>query len=188
MLHLGPEGLSIPDESLTDALLRRAREFGERAAFVDGVSGRTLSFRDFARAVESGAAGLARRGLAQGDVLALLAPNSLEYPLAFHAAVHAGGIATTISPLSTCEEIRRQLADSGARFLVTNDALADKAVEAARGTVAERIFTTGAKPALLRFAELLAATPEPALRPRVDPREDVAALPYSSGTTGLQKG
>src|SRR5262249_6726854 len=142
MIHRGPAGLSIPDESLTDALLRRARDFGERAAFIDGTSGRALSFRDFVRAVQSAAAGLARRGLQKGDVLALLAPNSLEYPLAFHAAVHAGGIATTINPLSTCEEIRRQLADSGARFLVTSDALADKAVEAARGTAVERLFTT----------------------------------------------
>jgi acyl-CoA synthetase (AMP-forming)/AMP-acid ligase II len=188
MIHRGPEGLSIPDESLPDFLLARARALGERAAIVDGVTGRTLSYGDLARCVERVSAELTRRSLRKGDVFALLAPNSLEYVLAFQAVLHAGGVVTTINPLSTCAEIAKQLADSNARFCLTTDALAERALEAARGTGVEQLFTTGTHPALAPFAALAAGPPDPALRPRLDPREDVAALPYSSGTTGTQKG
>src|SRR5262245_19659597 len=148
MILRGSEGLSIPDVALPDFLLR-SRELGKRAAFVDGVTGRTLSYAEFANGVERVSAELARRSLRKGDVLALLAPNSLEVPLAFQAVLHAGGVVTTINPLSTCAEIATQLADSRARFCLTTDALAEKTLEAARGTNVEEIFTTGEHRALV---------------------------------------
>ena len=95
MVLRGPEGLSIPDQSLPDFLLARARELGERPAFVDGVTGRALSYEEFARGVERVSGELALR---KGDVFALLAPNSLEVTLAFQAVLHAGGTVTTINP------------------------------------------------------------------------------------------
>jgi len=107
MILRGPEGLSIPDQSLPDFLLARARELGERAAFVDGVTGRELSYGDFANGVERVSAELARRSLRKGDVFALLAPNSLEVPLAFQAVLHAGGTVTTIKPVPS--NLRRPL-------------------------------------------------------------------------------
>src|SRR5262245_6405196 len=188
MIHRGPEGLSIPDQPLPDFLLARPPAPLERAAFVDGVTGSALSYGELARGVERVSAELARRSLRKGDVFALLAPNSLEVPLAFQAVLHAGGVVTTINPLSTVAEIATQLSDSKARFCLTTDALAERALEAARGTGVEQLFTAGAHPALEPFAALAAARPDPALRPGVDPRADVAALPYSSGTTGTQKG
>ena len=180
--------MEIPRVPLPDFVLQRARELGDKPAFVEGVTGRSIAYRELEHAVCACSAALTRRSLGKGDVLAILAPNSIEYPIAFHATAHAGAVVTTINPLSTCDEVTKQLTDSGARFLLTTDALADKALAAARASGIEHVFTTGSHPALEPLAPLLSSAPEPSLRPALDPREGVAALPYSSGTTGLPKG
>jgi acyl-CoA synthetase (AMP-forming)/AMP-acid ligase II len=88
-------------------------------------------------------AGLARRGFAKGDVLAIYSPNLPEYALAFHGAVMVGGVVTTANPLYTPEELGHQLRDTGAKYLVTVPPFLDKACEAARGTAVREIFVFG---------------------------------------------
>ena len=111
--------VSIPEVPLTPFVLQRAAKLGDKAALIDGPTGRALSFSQFAAAVRRAAGGLAGRGFRKGDVFALFAPNVPEWAVAFHAVATLGGINTTINSLFTADDVAYQLKDSGARFLLT---------------------------------------------------------------------
>src|SRR5438045_2132904 len=76
--------VDIPDVPLAPFVLRRAHELADKAAIVDGVTGRTLTYGQLADGIRRTAVGLSRRGLGKGDVLAIYSPNLPEYALAFH--------------------------------------------------------------------------------------------------------
>ena len=188
MIFRSPERpLPIPEVPLTPFLLERAAPRGDKPAFIDGPSGRTITYREWAESVRTGAAGLADRGLSRGDVFAIFSPNLPEYAVAFHAVSLAGGVITTINPLCTVSEVSHQLKDAGARYLVTVPACMEKAQEAIRGSAVRELFVFGDASGATPFASLFAAGgPPPAIA--IDPRNDLVVLPYSSGTTGLPKG
>ncbi len=117
----------------------------------------------------------------------ILSPNCPEYAIAFHAIATLGGIVTPINPLYTQNEIAHQLKDSGARFLVTVPGCCDKASEAAQDAGIEELFVFGSAPGATSFDSLLIDNGR-AEQVEIDPLEDLVALPYSSGTTGLPKG
>jgi acyl-CoA synthetase (AMP-forming)/AMP-acid ligase II len=179
--------VAIPDVALTPFVLGRAAELGEKAALVDGPSGRTLSYSELAAAVGRVAAGLTARGFRKGDVFGIFCPNLPEFVIAFHAVSSIGGINTTINSLYTADEIAYQLKDSGARFLLTVPPFMDRAADAAGRTGIEEIFVLGEAPGATPFAELAQAEGQ-AAEVDIDPKEDLVVLPYSSGTTGFPKG
>jgi acyl-CoA synthetase (AMP-forming)/AMP-acid ligase II len=177
----------IPDVTITDYVLRHAARLGDKPALIDAPTGRALTYTQLSDGVRQAAAGLAKRGFKKGDVFAIYSPNVPEYAVIFLAVASLGGINTTANPLYTADELAKQLADSRARFLVTVAPFLDKAQEAAKKSAVEEIFVFGAAEGATPFAELLQAGAEPPTA-RIDPREDLVALPYSSGTTGLPKG
>ncbi|MEU2975710.1 4-coumarate--CoA ligase family protein [Streptomyces hirsutus] len=176
------------DLPIHDAVLARAAEFGSTPALIDGTDGTTLTYEQVDRFHRRVAAALAETGVRKGDVLALHSPNTIAFPLAFYAATRAGASVTTVHPLATAEEFGKQLADSGARWIVTVSPLlqtARRAAELAGGV--EEILVCDSAPGHRSLIDMLASTaPEPQVA--VDPVEDVAVLPYSSGTTGTPKG
>ncbi|MFF7330969.1 4-coumarate--CoA ligase family protein [Streptomyces sp. NPDC090306] len=171
-----------------EAVLGRAAEFGDTPALVDGTDGTTLTYAQLDTFHRRIAAGLAEAGLRKGDVLALHSPNTVAFPPAFYAATRAGAAVTTVHPLATPEEFAKQLRDSGARWIVTVSPLltsARRAAEIAGGI--QEIFVCDSAPGHRSLIDMLASTaPEPDVD--IDPATDVAALPYSSGTTGTPKG
>ncbi|MFJ8054815.1 4-coumarate--CoA ligase family protein [Streptomyces sp. NPDC096142] len=171
-----------------DAVLARVAEFGDEPALVDGTDGTTLTYGQLDAFHRRIAAGLADAGVRKGDVLALHSPNTVAFPLAFYAATRAGASVTTVHPLATPEEFAKQLRDSEARWIVTLSPLlaaARRAAELAGGV--EEIFVCDSAPGHRSLADMLGSTaPEPVVD--LDPVTDVAALPYSSGTTGTPKG
>lgn len=179
--------VSIPEISVTDYVLRRAEEFGDRPALIDGPMGRTYTYAQLAGCVNKLAAGFAHHGFRKGDVLAILSPNLPEYALAFHAAATLGAATTMVPPLFTEEEIIKQVRDSGAKYLLTIPELMQKALAAVQASSIERVFVIGEAEGAVSFASLLEHWDKPA-GTDIDPREDVAVLPYSSGTTGFPKG
>src|SRR5439155_437570 len=130
---------------------------------------------------------LAPRGFQKGDVFAIYSPNVLEYAVALHAVATLGGIATTANPLSTPRELALQLSDARAKYLVTIPQLLDHALEATRQAPVKEVFVFGEAAGASPFAALMEGGDDvPAVT--IDPRNDLVALPYSSGTTGLPKG
>jgi acyl-CoA synthetase (AMP-forming)/AMP-acid ligase II len=188
MIFRAPEpDVVIPDVALTPFLLERAAALGDKPAFIDGPTGRTLTYRGWAGAVRKAAGGLSSRGFRKGDVFAIYSPNLPEYAVAFHAVSLLGGIVTTINPSYTASELGHQLEDAGARALVTVPPCLDKAAHAAREAGVREVFVFGEANGATPFAALLTGHGDP---PAVtfDPRTQVVVLPYSSGTTGLPKG
>ena len=180
------QALNVPDVPLSDFVLARVAERGDRAAIIDGASGRTISYAQLPGLVDRAAAALSRRGLRKGDVCAIFSPNTPEYAIAVLAIARLGAIVTTASPMYTRDDLVKQLKDSRARFLVTSPAVAGIALDAAAAAGVEHILSFGASPGATPFDELLA---EPGTPPVVAVHpSDVVALPYSSGTTGLPKG
>jgi acyl-CoA synthetase (AMP-forming)/AMP-acid ligase II len=179
--------VDIPDVPLHELVLGDAGSRADVAALVDGPSGRTLTYGQLAGGVRRLAAGLAARGFGKGDVFAIHSPNLPEYALAYYGVAAAGGVNTTINPLYTADELAFQLRDAGARFLLTVPPFLDRALAAASMTGVEEVFVLGEAEGATPFSSLLTAGDTP---PAVDfdPANDLVALPYSSGTTGLPKG
>lgn len=180
--------VTIPETPLVPFVLEHARALGAKPALIDGASGRTISYAQLDEQVRRVATGLAARGLAKGDVFAIFSPNVPEYVLAFLGAVRAGGVVTTINPQATVEEIAHQLADAGAKFLLTVPACLAKALAAASAAGVRETFVIGAAQTGAASFDVLMDNDGRAPDGEIDPRADLAALPYSSGTTGLHKG
>ena len=179
--------IKIPQVPLTQLVLRHAERLADKPAFIDAASRRQLTYGQLAQDIGRAAAGFRRHGFRKGDVLGILSPNVPEYAVAFHAVATLGGICTTINPLSTPDEIRRQLVDSRARYLLTLSPLLANAQAGAQGTSVESLFVFDEAPGAVPFAELIDHDTSVTQLP-VDGYNDLIALPYSSGTTGVAKG
>jgi acyl-CoA synthetase (AMP-forming)/AMP-acid ligase II len=163
-----------------DAAAARAAQ----PALIDGATGLVLSYRELAESVRKAAAGLVAHGVAKGDVLALCSPNCPEFVVAYFAALAAGALVTTVNPLAPPGDVIRQLAHSGARWLVTTPTLLKESIAATAGVRETFVFgmAAGATP-FAALADAGRAGQLPAVAP-----DDNAVLLYSSGTTGLPKG
>jgi acyl-CoA synthetase (AMP-forming)/AMP-acid ligase II len=182
--------LEIPATPLADFVLASAAAYGPRVALVEAATGRSITYAELPVLVDRAAAGLAGLGIAKGDVCAIFAANTLEYLIAVLAVARLGAVVTTASPLYTSSDLKKQLEDSAARLLFTSTALAPTWREAIGGTAVEHVITFDAPAAeqrdVLPFSKLVATAGTPPRVP-ISP-EDLVALPYSSGTTGLPKG
>ncbi|MGH7764009.1 MAG: 4-coumarate--CoA ligase family protein [Candidatus Dormibacteraceae bacterium] len=176
----------IPDIALTPFVFEKAKRLASKVAIVEAGSGRSYTYGELVAGVQRLAAGLHARGFRKGDVMAIMSPNLPEYPIAFHGVATAGGINTTLNPTYTADEIAYQLNDSQARLLLTMPALAGKAQEAAAKSKVEEIVVFGEAEGAVAFDSLMVEDDVPAVK--IDPAEDLVALPYSSGTTGFSKG
>ena len=166
--------IDLPDSSLTPLVLRHARRLGAKPALVDSASGRAIAYGDLPGEIAATAGALANAGHRPGDVVGVVLPNVPEFAVVFHATLEHGGVVTPVNPALTTAEIGRQLGDAGARFVITSAEL-EPSVSTAAGSA--RVLVVGS-------ADLHGApVPAEPMGP-----EDLAALPYSSGTTGFPKG
>ena len=181
----------IPDATLPEFVLGQAHKRGDKRALIDAITGRQLTYSDLAADVRTVGAGLFARGMRAGHVFAVCAPNSIAFVVAWYAASSIGAIVTTINPLSSSEEIIRQLRQSGARWLLsTAELFHEKVSEAARaagivesfviGTVTDGM--SGTVPFESLYCERCPDVPSVTVN-----ASDVAFQPTSSGTIGLPK-
>jgi long-chain acyl-CoA synthetase len=181
-----------------DEATERSRE---RPALV--FYGRTLTYRELREATDRLANALASLGVRKGERVALYLLNSPQFVIAYFAALKCGATVTPISPVYTSHEVRYQLEDSGARAIVCQDILYEKVQKS--GAAIDLAIVTSVNeylPALKRlFArkvqigadvhwlqDLLRKYPPQPPQVAIDPRKDLAALPYTGGTTGSPKG
>ena len=179
--------ITVPNVSLFEMVLGNAPARGNAVAMADGISGRRITYAELIDQIRRTAAGLAARGIKKGDVVSLWAPNVPEWPIAFFGAVKIGAVVHTSNPVSTPEELCYQLIDANARILITVNALSEKA----RAAIAEskrtiELIALDDAPDVVKLSDMMVDADAPPVA--IDPANDLVALPYSSGTTGLPKG
>jgi acyl-CoA synthetase (AMP-forming)/AMP-acid ligase II len=177
--------VNVPASPLTPYILERAGRLARKAAFIDGSTGRTMTYGEFEDAVRRQAGGWLEAGLAKGEVVAVMAPNCPEYGVIFHAVALAGGVVTTVNPTYTPGEVHHQLVDSGATRLVTIPMFLETAAAAIVGSAVKDVYVIGDADGHVSITSLASAPLAEQVPVDLD---DVVVLPYSSGTTGLAKG
>jgi len=120
-----PFTISVPDRPVYTLLDSAARRFANRPATV--FMGRTLTYRQVERHANRLANALRSMGVDSGVRVMLLMPNCPQWVIAYYAVLKAGGVVVSTSPIAPPEEVIREVRDSGASFLVTLTALADRA-------------------------------------------------------------
>ena len=158
-------------------------------ALIDGTSGAETTYRELIAQIDGVAGALADRGIDTDTVVALLCPNSPAFAVVFHGILRLGAMVTTIKSLATEDDIEKQLKDSEASWFITvSPLLAGAKVAAGRvGIADDHLIVLDDTEGYTSLRDLLM---EQATPPKVsfDPATHIAAIPYSSGTTGLPKG
>jgi len=182
--------VEIPELSVYDYLFASLTEdeLG-LIALIDPATGAETTYGALRAQIDWFAGALAARGVGTETVLGLLCPNVPAFATVFHGALRAGATVTTINSLYTPGEIEKQLRDAGATWLITVSPLLPQAQVAAQayGIPPERLIVLDGAAGHPNLRELLGEQ-RPAPEVSFDPATHIAALPYSSGTTGIPKG
>ena len=183
-LYREPGGLFVHD-----LIMESCRRFAEKTALVDHSIDppRRITYAEYGDLVRRLGAGLAAN-LRPGEVVAIFLCNCWEFCAAYHATTFAGCIPTLLNPSYREREVRYQLDNSGAAALISDGVQLHgidlRALSSLRKVYMTRTSIAGAAPFDDFFRLAKSYTAE-----QVDkPGQTVAALPYSSGTTGLPKG
>ncbi|QGZ63816.1 AMP-binding protein [Paraburkholderia acidisoli] len=203
-------------ETITQYFDECTAAFRDRVAYVS--IGASLTYGALARKAEAFAAWLQSVGIQPGERVAIMLPNTFQYPVALFGALKAGAVVVNVNPLYTPRELAHQLRDSGARAIVVFENFAKTLEVALPGTRVEHIAVTAlgdllsegvnVKGRLLNFVlkrvkkmvpkyslpnavRLRDALALGAKRPMANAARtsgDLAFLQYTGGTTGVAKG
>ena len=161
--------------TVTQRLLAVAPPRGEHRALAGGPAGLACGYAGLAATVQAAASGLAWRGLQPGDVVGVYVPDAACYVFAAHAVRAAGATGMGTPPALTVPEMAGQLADCGARMLLTAPPLAAAALAAADRSWVRQVISFGEAPGATQFGTLLRTG---TLRPATGRPHDPALLPY----------
>ncbi|KAL8230446.1 hypothetical protein R6Q57_000224 [Mikania cordata] len=161
--------------------------FSHRPCLIDGATGQVYTYSDVELTSRKVASALHQHGISKGDVIMILLPNSPEFVYSFLGASYLGAVSTMANPFFTAAEIIKQAKASGAKIIVTQSSHVPKVHDYAKDNSIEIICIDSAPEGCLHFSELISG--DETKLPQVEiSSDDVVALPYSSGTTGLPKG
>lgn len=210
-----PPEVEAPELSVPELFDRMAQKYAKKPALI--FYGRKISYGELGNAINRFAAALADLGVGKGDTVALYLLNSPQYVIAYFGALKTGARVTPISPIYTSQEVKHQLADSEAGTVICEDMLYEnversgfspdrvilsnitdylprmkkmfgksalsKASQGRSVPSHEKIASAG----LITFKDLLEKYPPNPPAVEIDPKTDLAVLPYTGGTTGLPK-
>lgn len=177
--------------------------------------GKVLSFAQLEELSRAFAAWLQSAGLAKGERIAIMLPNTLQYPIALFGALRAGLTVVNTNPLYTARELEHQLTDSGATAIVVLENFAHVVAQVAQRCSLKHILVTAVGdflslpkswiinyivrhrrkqvpqwhiPGASSFRDAVRLGSKMTFRPVEVDSEDLAFLQYTGGTTGVAKG
>ncbi|MCG9695767.1 AMP-binding protein [Shewanella sp. Isolate11] len=186
-------------DSLIDLIETSAARYGDKTAYV--CLGKSSSFNDIERDSRYFAAYLQRHtSLQPGDRIAIQLPNITQFVIAAYGAIRAGLVLVNTNPLYTERELIHQYNDSGAKALVVLSDLLPTLSKVVPVTAIETIISTHALDLIapqehgetelntVSFNQVLELGSKQDFTPVSANLNDLAALQYTGGTTGLSKG
>ncbi|XP_010477284.1 PREDICTED: 4-coumarate--CoA ligase-like 2 isoform X2 [Camelina sativa] len=184
-----------PNQFLDVTTFISSQPHSGKTVFVDAVTGRRLSFSDLWLGVERVAGSLYALGVRKGDVVIILSPNSILFPIVTLSVMSLGAIITTANPINTPGEISKQIDNSRPVLAFTTCQLVSKLASAASNSnlpvvLMDRNYVPRDEQVKIvgRLETMIETEPsEQRVKQRVN-QDDTAALLYSSGTTGTSKG
>jgi long-chain acyl-CoA synthetase len=210
-----PEEVEIPLKSLPQAFDEAVARWNKKTALV--FYDRKISYTELKDQVDRFACALADLGIRKGDTVAILMLNSPQYFIAYYGALKAGAKLTLVSPMYVSSEIRHQLTDSGAEHIICQNILYDGVEKAGvplkniiltdigeylprwkrvmGKSVLSAVYQKMALPSpqifqregVYNLQDLIKKYPPKPPIISWDPKEDVATLQYTGGTTSLPK-
>jgi long-chain acyl-CoA synthetase len=206
-----PRHIEYPQISLSQLLTSTAEKSPQQTAII--YFNRKITYAQLDQTSDRFAAALAAQGVKKGDRVAIFLPNIPQFVIAYYGTLKLGAVETAISPLYKEREVEHQLSDSEAETIVILDALhpiLEKVLEktkvkttivaslkdymptatAVLGSLLRRIPSHKVQPksGIHFFKEMLSRHHEKPPKVDIDPKEDLAALQYTGGTTGIAKG
>ncbi|XP_004512448.1 4-coumarate--CoA ligase-like 6 isoform X1 [Cicer arietinum] len=157
-------------------------------ALIDSSSGSSISYSKLLPLIKSMASGLHKMGVSQGDVVLLLLPNSIYYPIVLLSVLYLGAVITPLNPLSSVREIRKQVSECSVSLAFTVPENVKKLE-----TISIPIIAVPENEKDLKndcfscFFNLIYGNFDLPQKPVIK-QEDTAGILYSSGTTGVSKG
>jgi len=211
-----PAETEIAERSIAEAFNEATEKWENRTALI--FYGRKMSYGELREQVDRFATALHHLGLEKGDRIALHLLNSPQFVIAYFGAIKLGVIVTPISPAYISTEVKHQIEDSGAEVIVCQDILYGVIEETelkfknvilanindylpplakfVGKSVLKAVYKKMETPSpeilvgehFYQFRDLLKKYPPDPPQVQTNPREDLAVLPYTSGTTALPKG
>jgi len=186
--------VEIPETNLADFVWQNVDKWPENVALVCGLTGRQYTFEMARNMSKQFGSALKRSGAKKGDCLAIVLPNIPEFAIAYLGAIGAGLKVATMNPTFTAEELAKQVEISGAKYIITIGLFLQNIQEASRiaGCV-EKVIALGMEETpedVASFIQMI-ITDDGSLynsESSCDPYNDIATMPFSSGTTGPPKG
>lgn len=210
-----PHEVEVPDISVPQLFDQMADKYSGKTALI--FYGKKIKYGELKKLTDKFAAALAGLGVSKGETVGLYLLNCPQYVIAYIGALKVGAKITPISPVYTSQEVKHQLTDSETKTVICEDILYDniektnvdldniilssisdylpalkrafgksalgKAYSGMQVPTAEQIQQAG----LLLFKDLIKKAPDKKPDITIDPSKDIAALPYTGGTTGLPK-
>ncbi len=193
-----PKELEIPkNKSLPEVFDESVEKWGDDVYRVFyGKEYTRRQIHDWAKRL---ATALYNLGVRKGDVVAIYLPNSPHFIVSYSAILRIGAVVTPISPLFVPREVAYQLNDSRAETIITMDLFYDKVKQIKDETLLKNVILCNIQgeklqvqkedlDKVLNYDELLEKNPPNPPKVKIKPKEDVAVLQYTGGTTGLPKG
>jgi long-chain acyl-CoA synthetase len=183
-----PRHIDYPQIPLFEFLSNTAGKYPNNIAF--SCQEGSLTYAELDTATSKLAAYLSEIGVKKGDSVVIFLPNGLEFVIAYYGILKAGGIVSPANPLYKGEEVKHQLNDCGAAAIITSGNSYPIVREIKGETRLTTVILTDSEgiEEALSLAEILTRySPSP---PAFDlkPKEDIAAIEYTGGTTGFPRG